>query len=418
MKRAFTPAAVQRIYEAVADVWPDGSDLERTLAAEKSTTSGLYVGTYEPKVIFRGVTRHSIYSDTILLVDPFIHPGRVRDEFNPLIHPEEHRANAVKAATIWFAMADWVEAGLVRFVRVPGDFDSRISQEALQIQRLRFEQHPELLASAADGMELKEEMMESIRQHYVLSIPDAKLAENFKRDHPGASPEEISSLLKLVGRMREAHPYFMDPIEAPAGGTSSEFIVHTTGANYEMAKRTALMSGSHLITDLPSRWKEIEIDRDAAHLDLKRWTPFAKAFQGLEFKYLVNVPLEAALRLRDERRLEDMRGFLRKAWRACGSDAPFSDEKVANLAAELQERVREAENEWRKIDADLIKWFGTLSALSASFVAAGGASWVPAAISVAVGGAATLTHAQHQRTSFERKLPAAFFLKLKAKVNA
>lgn len=58
-KRAFTPAAVQQIFRAVYAMWYDGRDLERVLRQGSDTTSGLYVGTYEPLTILRCITRHS-----------------------------------------------------------------------------------------------------------------------------------------------------------------------------------------------------------------------------------------------------------------------------------------------------------------------------------------------------------------------
>jgi hypothetical protein len=95
-KRAFTSTAVRKIYEALEFVWPDGEDLKRTLAGEAQQTSGLYVGRYEPDLVVRGVTRHSLYADRILRVDPLLHPQKVSDEMNPLLHPEEHRTNTLK----------------------------------------------------------------------------------------------------------------------------------------------------------------------------------------------------------------------------------------------------------------------------------------------------------------------------------
>ena len=89
----------------------------------------------------------------------------------------------------------------------------------------------------------------------------------------------------------------------------------------------------------------------------RKWSPFAKAFHRLEINYLENVPLKAALRLRNDGRLQDMRGFLRKIWNAAGDDS-FAEANVENLASELLEKVREAEGEWSKIDRDLLKWLG------------------------------------------------------------
>src|SRR5205814_787249 len=70
-KNAFTPKAVQEIYEAIPEIWPDGSDYQRCVAAERPSVSALYTGTYTPEAVIRAVTRHSLYSERIFLVDPF-----------------------------------------------------------------------------------------------------------------------------------------------------------------------------------------------------------------------------------------------------------------------------------------------------------------------------------------------------------
>ncbi len=106
-----------------------------------------------------------------------------------------------------------------------------------------------------------------------------------------------------------------------------------------------------------------------------------------------------------------MRAFLRKVWRASADDT-FDPANVDDLAAELLDRMREAEDEWRKIDRDLIKWVGT-TGLVGSFVGASSGSWLPAATTFVTGGIATVATAKHARTSFDRKFPAGFFLKLK-----
>lgn len=139
--------------------------------------------------------------------------------------------------------------------------------------------------------------------------------------------------------------------------------------------------------------------------------PFAKAFHATPLKYLDDVPLESALILRKEERLQNMRGFLRKLWRVSG-DNSFSPSNVDNLTAELLDRVREAEDEWSKIDRDLIKWFGA-AGLAGSFISAGAGSWVPAAATTIAGGVAALASAAHARHSFDKRFPAGFFLKLK-----
>jgi hypothetical protein len=417
IKRAFTPAAVRKIYESVVELWPDGADLERVLRQEATHTSGLYVGTYEPEAVFKGVARHSLYSDTILLVDPFVHPSKVRPKYNPALHPEKYRTTALKCVAIWFAMWPWIEAGIVKFVHLPEDFDFRLGQESMRIQDARRQKYPELTEIGKRTATAEAGARKDFHEYMLLLQPDESLRATYNRLNPAAPESEVEEMLAAIRRRREAHPYYLDPVEVD-GQKVGELIMESSGASYDMAKRTALLSGSYLITDLEYRWKEIELDRAEARIDAQKWSPFAKAFHNLDIKYLQHVPLEAALQLRQRGRLDDMRGFLRKVWRQSASPDSFDDANVENLAAELREKVREAEEEWAKIDRELLKWFGTFGSAAGAAVAIGAVEWLPAAFAAGVTGAAGLAVAGHQRYSFERRYPAGLFLKLKKQTQS
>ena len=90
-KKGFTNQAVREIHETVLDLWPLNLDIEAVLERSRDDVSGLYVGDYDLDYVLRGVVRHSIYANKILLVDPFVYPPSVRDAFNPLLEPGQYR---------------------------------------------------------------------------------------------------------------------------------------------------------------------------------------------------------------------------------------------------------------------------------------------------------------------------------------
>lgn len=188
-----------------------------------------------------------------------------------------------------------------------------------------------------------------------------------------------------------------------------------TGANYNIAMLTANLTDSYLVTDLYAKWKEIEIDRESANAKNKEWAPFAKAFQDLELKFLNNLSLEHAIILRKENRLESLRVFLRKVWKSARMTDQFSEANAKLLAEELNEEIIKAEEEWKQIDLNLIKWFGaelgTGLLAAGPLIASGYGTFLAAA--VATSGIITLGVKQSERKSFKNKYPAAFFLKLK-----
>ncbi len=406
-KAHFTPELTHLLFLSVQDLWPDQADAKRALTLEKDRTSGLYIGDYDLSSVLRGVTRHSLYADSILLMDPFPHPQRFKPELNPLQHPDIHVTNAIQGARLWFAMAPWIDAGIVRFIHAPPYFDYNEYVGLLEQSRRRIKDHPELTAALDAGVAGEMHGPNDLTKYQILAGGDDAFLEFSKVAHPDWSNEQA---LLWRDQQRAAHPYYV-PLR-PVGSHSeySQFFMQSSGGNYDLVKATALQAGAHIITDMALRWRELEFDRRTAGAVPERWQPFAKAIQNAKLGYLDKVTLTDAFRLRTETRLEPFRQFLNKVWRASVRGDPMSEDNSAALASELADKVREAEEEWRKIDRDLLQHFKTYAGLSGA-IAWGTGAFLPAAMISVVGGVVDLATAQHRRGSFEDRYPAGFFLR-------
>jgi len=264
VKAAITPDSVREIHEAVLWLWPDLDDLGRVLDLEATESSGLYVGNYHAEALERCLARHALYSESILLLDPFMHPLLIREEMNPLVHPEQHMITTAQAAGIWLAMAPWVEKGLVRFIRCPADFSIEAFRFSLGASTRRQERHPELLDlldTEVKRMIEEGQSANDLEEFYRLSHPDEFWTDRYREAHPAATSEELENLLREIRRRREWHPYFLEQSGPDSGRSNEEIIKESAGTSYEMAKIVANRSRSHMITDMRYRWMEMEMDR-------------------------------------------------------------------------------------------------------------------------------------------------------------
>lgn len=411
-KRAFTTDAVRFINEAIVELWPKKLDIHSVLSASKTDVSGLYVGDYQPDLLLRAVTRHCLYASKIMLVDPFVYPLSMKEEYSPLFHPDQYRTQTLRNVHIWFQLLPWIRAGLVEFIRTPADFDHKLNWESMLRQKRKFEENPELRAVLEATMPAAVEDIKArdgLRMT-VLSAPDGYLLHLFAE--LGLATEGFGEKEFLAHiDMRKRDPFFLEPLGED--GTKSEFHYITTGASYDIARLTAGLTGSYLVTDLETKWKEIELDRDQSGIRQPEWSPLAKAFQNANLKYLNALDLSHALAIRQEGRLASLRAFLKKVWSAAASRNPFAEQNAQYLADELDSEVRTTEEEWKQIDRDLIKWLGGEAAALLStgpFIASGQAEFLAAAAVFA--GATTLTASYLQRRGFQDKYPAAFFMKL------
>lgn len=412
-KAAFTTEAVRKIHEAVLYLWPPNLDIVAALKRVSADVSGLYIGDYGPEYIARALVRHSIYANKILLIDPFVYPAAVRDEYDPILNPEQYRAQTLKNVNLWFALLPWIEAGIVALIRPPADFDRKLNWDLMTSQTEKFEKNAKLKKASEESVdELGERHSKRLAyQQLLLGAPDEYLRRKFVELGLGKDGLQVEEFLESIHQERDQDPDFLEPMGPKSKG---QLYMMTSGASYPSAKMTANITGSYLFTDIHVRWMEIELDREEHSAENKAWAPFAKALQNSQLRYLNNLRLEHALTLRKEGRLESLRGFMKRVWKGAATENQFDSANAIHLSDELAEQIRIAEIEWKKIDAALLKIVGTAATggllAAGPLIAAGHAYFLAAASAVA--GAVPLIGSTIQRRSFPGRFPAAFFMKV------
>src|SRR5207244_2919709 len=54
-KKAFTPRAVRKIYEAIAEIWPSDTNIQSLLERTRTDVSGIFIGDYHPTYVSRAL---------------------------------------------------------------------------------------------------------------------------------------------------------------------------------------------------------------------------------------------------------------------------------------------------------------------------------------------------------------------------
>jgi SEC-C motif len=413
-KKAFTPRAVRKIYEAIVEIWPSDTNVQSLLERTRTDVSGIFIGDYHPSYVSRALVRHSIYANKILLIEPFPHPYIMRDEYNPILNSEQYRAQTLKGVNFYMSVMPWVEAGIVEFVRTPADFNRQLNFDAMRRAQTLGDK-PEIRAALTATVEdLKSRHFKSEALHMLLlGAPDSHIRRMFRKLSLGDSKFTEDDFIDYINSLRDSNPDFLEPMTAGANNAQLHMIF--SGGTYEMASLTAQMAGSYLFTDLQAKWAMIENAWKQNSAETEVWSPFAKAVQNAKLHYLNNLSLGHALKLRTEGRLENLRSFLTRVWEKVRGDEPFNERAAIHLANDLTAAVDEADSEWNQIKKDLVKIVGSslsAGAISAGpTIAAGHALWLAAA--GVVGTASLALWSKFQKKAYLKKHPAAFFMDLR-----
>ena len=399
IKKSLTLDAVRKIYISITEIWPDNDDLNRCLEEEKDQQSGLYLGSYLFDLTTRTLNRHSMYDNSIILIDPLMDPRNVAPEYNPINFPEKHLSNTFHYILLWLQILPWIDQGIIKIIRDPCDFDYRLRKRVYQISEERYKKSPELKFDY-DISNMPIEIENFFKEQYTLSHPDEFYLD--KLSSSGLSADQIKTYLKT---QRDRSLYYVE------NNYNSQLTQFSSGVNYEMGKILCSKTNSHIITDLDYRWKEMEYDRKENGVRINEWSALSKAVQESNIKYFNGLSFDDLLKLRNDGYLEDMRSFFRRLWNTCSTGNPLDKANVDNLSAELVYHIRKAETEWAKIDKNLVKWFGSESILGVIIgVVAGSASWLPA-VAVATAGTIQIALSKSERNQFMSRFPAAFFIK-------
>jgi len=323
VKKSFTEDRIREFYKVIAWLWKPNTDIGSILPKPDTNLRALYLGRYRPELILQNVIRYTLYTDEILVMLPFVNPWCVREDYDPIVNPNQYKEDTLRSVAMLHQLGPWVAAGLVKIIPDPGDFDYKLRISTWDMAKERVKDRKFSEEDMAEDMKIaKEEYMRMLYQ-----LPPSSLKTLIKQAIPEIEGEKLDKMLKYMESKKKNDPLSLE--EPPQTGKSS-LLVFRTGANLEMGSYIAQLTGSYLYTDMKLRWEEILSVSGRLKGQGDIWSPLTKAFQSLDFKFLNLVDPNFACTLRKEERLASFRTFLRKIWGQVGGEADLS--KVDSIA--------------------------------------------------------------------------------------
>lgn len=253
VRRVLSDNQISEIYGFHSILWPRETDIYSLLPKSDGKFRGLYTGPVDVRVISAYALPMASVFDELLIETPITNPNNVKPEFSPVKSPEKFRYQALKDFLFMLEMEPFIGLGLVNIIPNPVDFDLDLMSAMME------------LASARSKTYTRDTLCEQDRQlHYRLSIEDllnamAMMPKNVKVQtliqQFRLSEEEAAEAVSELEHNAEASPLMM--LQQMSSGNSGQFIQSKMGPNYEMALFIAQVTGSVLVTDSGSRWREL-----------------------------------------------------------------------------------------------------------------------------------------------------------------
>lgn len=413
MRSSLTEDKVRELYRIVAWLWPPQTDITPLLPKPDTTLRSLYMGDERPQDILQNIVRYSLYTEEIIVVSPFLAPLTMKEEFSPIANPRQYRQDTLELIYFAFALAPWIEAGIVNMIPNPMDFDFRFRKEIYTMAEQRYEANKEEYDAQIN--EFSEEEGKKEFKRIYMRMPENALRRKLKDFKPNITQKEIDDAVLYSLKQRKADPFLLD--EEMSG--EAEMKIKRMGANLELGLYLGQATGSYLYTNRKFQWNEIMSAKQQTTDDSDVWSPLTRAFQTLDFTFLNNVDARFAYKLKEEGRLGGFRNYLRKVWHKIEEDntPAQADSAAREFGDELHEEYGKTKEEWAKIDKSILEWVagGTGASAVLSPLITGGMDWIIPAVGFSITGVGQLLSARYKRKEFRANVPLAVLLDLEKK---
>jgi hypothetical protein len=254
VRREITDDKIRDVYGIYKMLWPIETDILQLLPKPDGRPRAVYTGSLHPQAIMDFALGSSLYFGEVLIEHPFVHPGNIRPEFNPIDNPRAYHQEFVKTVFLFLMLMPLVETGYVNLMPDPTVFDSHLHEQMLQLAGRRSES----MTYSIDAEPRELELLERDMHRSLMSMPQEGMRRQLRRVSPELDDNKID---EVVAYMRQARND--DPLAAVQDGLldhkGGQFAVAKMAPNFEMTLYIAQATGASILTDSPTRWREIQM---------------------------------------------------------------------------------------------------------------------------------------------------------------
>lgn len=252
IQRELSNEQIKRIYKLYWGLWPPDTDLVDLLPRPDDSLRVVYTGVVDPRTTSVFALGMAPYVDELLIQHPFLNPGVVAPEYNPIDNPHQHKVQTLRNIALFLWMKPFIQYGVVNFFPDPCSFDHHLRQEMQSMANNRFKR-------VEIGEEEKEKLMQLQEDDFkraMRNYPKEVMLAQIKKALPDLSDDEVNDVHAHIKTMNEADPLALLQDDLMENG--GQLMISNMVPNYEIALMVAQLTGAAVLTDSNIRWSEFQ----------------------------------------------------------------------------------------------------------------------------------------------------------------
>jgi len=218
------------------------------------------------------------YFDEVLIQHPFINPGAIKPEFNPVNSPHQYKHQTLKNLLLLLYLEPFIKSGLVNFIPDPCFFDQHLHRQMLDMAT----QRRNVMNINQQDADRYMKLCEDDFSRTISLLPKEHRISQIRQAMPELSAKQIEELLQYVEKKNQKDPLSL--LQENALSEGGQMIMMSMVPNFEMSLFIAQATGSIILTDSETRWEELNAAQNKeSGIVTYPWTALSNFLNNLRY---------------------------------------------------------------------------------------------------------------------------------------
>lgn len=345
VKKEICPTHVREIYDFYADLWRPDTDWLGLSTPTADKQRVLYIGDVDPALIVRNALASTLYFDEICIVDPFVNPWTMTEEYNPISHPNQFQADLLKVAYVLFFLWPWIESGQVVFIPDPSNLNLSLKKDMLNIARATKKTWKLNEDEKKEAQQYQRLQRENLLR-FIRTLPEVHQRRMLKGKLPAT---EIDEFITTGLTQRAEDPLAID---RSLDRNEGQLYLSRWGTSLELSLLLSQSIGAIPLSTLLIRANQYrKLKSPPPH----RWAKFCDVFNRTEFDFFDVDDPSFVNALKANGFLSEFRTLLRTLISRLSSNEEIADSEIDVLTEELESQITGSKQEWAALQKAMEK---------------------------------------------------------------
>ena len=306
IRKSINETKVKHFYEVLHTLWHPNTEILNLIPKPDNKLTGLFLGICDHRLIDSNIISYLLYTDKVIMISPLPNPWFMKDDYNPIKHPEQYIDKTIYDLNLLLKIFPLVAQEVIELIPNPCDFIPELRFPSIEMAEKRLKKYP----PGKEELEYLGPLRSHDRLSLLVRLPKKMLRLYVENNFKDLDCNDKKKLVHYIINKRKIDPY-VNVSKFNKNKNDNQMLHMQLGGNLEIGFLIAQLTGSYILTDMPFKNKEflsavIEPIWDNSVLEMM------KPLSNFDFPFFRVIDASFLLYIRNKGRFSAFRGFINR----------------------------------------------------------------------------------------------------------